>query len=52
MCARTEAANQVREAALCLTQACFNTKTYRDHLDDTLREGVPDWAQELLNKMK
>jgi hypothetical protein len=52
MCERTEAANQIREAAQCLTEACFNTKSYRDHLDDTLREGVPDWARELLDKLK
>lgn len=26
-------------------------KTYREHLNDTIREGVPDWADELLGKL-
>jgi hypothetical protein len=26
-------------------------KTYREHLNDTIREGVPDWADDLLNKL-
>lgn len=27
-------------------------KTYREHLEDTLIEGVPEWAEELLRKLK
>jgi hypothetical protein len=27
-------------------------KTYREHLNETLREGVPDWAAQLLAKLK
>jgi hypothetical protein len=26
-------------------------KTYREHLEDTIREGVPDWANELLGRL-
>lgn len=54
MCARTDAANEVRDAALCLTRACHDRvpKSYRDHLNDTLQEGVPDWAQRLIDKLK
>jgi len=52
MCERTESANSVRDAAMCLSQACFESKSYRDHLNETLREGVPDWAKDLLKKLK
>lgn len=27
-------------------------KTYREELDETIREGVPDWADELLGRLK
>jgi hypothetical protein len=27
-------------------------KSYRSHLDDTLKEEIPDWASELLEKLK
>jgi hypothetical protein len=27
-------------------------RSYRDELAETLREGVPDWAKELLAKLK
>ena len=27
-------------------------KTYREHLQDTVKEGVPDWAAQLLAKLK
>lgn len=27
-------------------------KTYREHLNDTMKEGVPDWAAQLLDQMK
>lgn len=27
-------------------------KTYREHLQDTLIEGVPDWARELLDGLE
>jgi len=54
MCERTDGANSVREAAMCLVKACFDStpKSYRDHLEDTIREELPDWAKDLLKKMK
>jgi hypothetical protein len=54
MCARTDGANQVRDAADCLARACIQRtpKSYRDHLNDTLDEGVPEWAKDFLNRLK
>ena len=54
MCERTNGANEVREAAICLAMACFDKtpRSYRDNLNDTLNEGVPDWAKNLLDRLK
>jgi hypothetical protein len=27
-------------------------KSYRQHLNDTLKEDIPDWASKLLEKLK
>jgi hypothetical protein len=39
---------------MCLAQACFDRtpKSYRAHLDDTLKEDLPDWANRLLDRLK
>jgi hypothetical protein len=50
MCARTDGANEVREAARCLTRAC-NRRSLRQLYSEVLNEGVPDWANELLRKL-
>jgi hypothetical protein len=51
MCARTDAANELRDAARCLSRACY-AQTLRGTYEDTVREGVPYWAQALLNRLK
>lgn len=53
MCARTDGANELKEAALCLAQACLDhaPASYRANLEETLREGIPEWARELLRKL-
>jgi hypothetical protein len=51
MCERTESANTVREAAKCLSRVCYD-RTLRAIYGDTVKEGIPPWAAELLNKMK
>ena len=51
MCARTDGANEVRDAARCLTRACAQ-RSLRDLYNETVREGVPGWAQSYLDKLK
>jgi hypothetical protein len=53
MCARADAAQEVKRAAECLSKACLDRAppSYRANLEETLREGIPEWAKELLRKL-
>lgn len=44
-------AHEVKLAAEGLSRAC-HARTLRDLYDDVAKEGIPDWAKELLNKLK
>jgi hypothetical protein len=36
---------------MCLARACHQ-RTLRDVYNDTVKEGVPGWAQNLLDRLK
>lgn len=53
MCARSESVKQVQHAAEGLSQACFNAtpRSYREHLNDTLTEEIPEAIKRLLDRL-
>jgi hypothetical protein len=51
MCERSESAREVRDAARCLSAACHE-RTLRQLYSETVKEGVPQWAVDLLAKLK
>jgi hypothetical protein len=54
MCEQTDSANEVRDAAMCLSRACLDRApaSYRANLEETLKDPLPAWAEELLKRLK